>query len=254
MPLIDTPFKRVAVDIVGPIEPRSDKKSRYILTIIDYATRYPEAVALPSIETERVAEALVEMFSRVGIPDEMLTDCGSQFTAEVMKEVSRLLLLQQLTTTPYHPVCNGLVERFHATLKQMLRRMCAERPKDWDKYLPALLFAVREVPQESLGFSPFELLYGRNVRGPMAILRELWSDEVNDEQVLSTYQYVIELRERLEQTCKLARENLEKVQKSKRHTMTNAQGRVNLTSAIKYCYYYRPRVINCYFNGRVHMK
>ena len=212
MPLIDTPFKRVAVDIVGPIEPRSDKKSRYILTVIDYATRYPEAVALPSIETERVAEALVEMFSRVGIPDEMLTDCGSQFTAEVMKEVSRLLSLQQFTTTPYHPMCNGLVERFHATLKQMLRRMCAERPKDWDKYLPALLFAVREVPQESLGFSPFELLYGRNVRGPMAILRELWSDEVNDEQVLSTYQYVIELRERLEQTCKLARENLEKVQ------------------------------------------
>ena len=152
------------------------------------------------------------MFSRVEIPDEMLTDCGSQFTAEVMKEVSRLLSLQQLTTTPYHPMCNGLVERFHATLKQMLRRMCAERPKDWDKYLPALLFAVREVPQESLGFSPFELLYGRNVRGPMAILRELWSDEVNDEQVLSAYQYVIELMERLEQTCKLARQNLDRGQ------------------------------------------
>ena len=49
---------------------------------------------------------------------------------------------------------------------QMLRRMCAERPKDWDRYLPALLFAVREVPQESLGFSPFELLYGRNVCSP----------------------------------------------------------------------------------------
>ena len=133
LPLIDTLFKRVAVDIVGPIEPRSERKSRYIL-MIDYATRYPEAVALPGIETERVAEALVEMFSRVGIPDEMLTDCGSQFTAEVMKEVSRLLSLQQITTTPYHPICNGLIERFHMTLKQMLRKMCAERPKDWDKY------------------------------------------------------------------------------------------------------------------------
>ena len=52
----------------------------------------------------------------------------------------------------------------------MLHRMCAERPKDWDKYLPALFFAISEVPQESLGFSPFELLYGRSVRGPMAIL------------------------------------------------------------------------------------
>ena len=180
--------------------------------MIDYATRYPEAVALPGIETERVAEALVEIFSRVGIPDEMLTDCGSQFTAKVMKEVSRLLSLQQITTTPYHPICSGLIERFHMTLKQMLRRMCAERPKDWDKYLPALLFTIREVPQQSLGFSPFELLYGRNVKGPMAILRELWSGEAPGEQFLSTYQYVIELRDRLEQTCKLAHKNLKKVQ------------------------------------------
>ena len=88
-PLIGTLFKRVAVDIVGPTEPRSDTKSRYILTVKDYTTRYLEPVALNSIEMERVAEALVERFSRVGIPDEMLTNCGSKFTAEVMKEVSR---------------------------------------------------------------------------------------------------------------------------------------------------------------------
>ena len=83
--------------------------------------------------------------------------CGSQFTAEVMKEVGRLLSLQQITTTPYHPISNGRIGRFHMTLKQMLRRMCAERPNDWDKYLPALLFAIREVLQESLGFSPFRI-------------------------------------------------------------------------------------------------
>ena len=65
--------------------------------MIDFAMRYPEAVVLSSIETERVTEVLVEKFSRVGMPDEMLTDCGSQFTAEVIKEVSRLLSLQQLT-------------------------------------------------------------------------------------------------------------------------------------------------------------
>ena len=102
-----------------------------------------------------------------------------------MKKVSRLLSLQQITTTPYHPICNGPIERFHMTLKQMLRRMCAERQKDSDRYLPALLFAIREVPQESLGVSPVKLLYGRNVKGPMAILRELWSGEEPDEQVLS---------------------------------------------------------------------
>ena len=216
MPLIEEPFQRVAVDIVGPLEPVTDKGNRYILTIVDYATRYPEAVPLPRIETERVAEALIDVFSRVGVPREMLTDQGSQFTSEVMKEVSRLLSLKQITTTPYHPMCNGLVEKFNGTLKQMLRRMCAERPKDWDKYLNALLFAYREVPQESMGFSPFELLYGHGVRGPMKILKELWTKDVPDTETKSTYQYVIDLKEKLEETCKLARSQLEKARARQR--------------------------------------
>lgn len=111
---------------------------------------------MSSIETERVAEALVDMFSRLGVPEEMLTDCGSQFTSELMAAISRLLSLKQLTTTPYHPMCNGLVEKFNGTLKQMLRCMCSERPRDWDKYLNALLFAYREVLQETLRFAPFD--------------------------------------------------------------------------------------------------
>ena len=161
MPIIDIPFQRIAVDLVGPIEPMTERKNRYILTIVDYATRYPEAVPLAKIDTETVAEALVEVFSRVGIPNEILTDMGTQFTSDLMKEVGRLLSLHQLTTTPYHPMCNGLVERFNGTLKTMLKKMCVERPKDCDRYVAPLLFAYREVPQESLGFSPFELLYGR---------------------------------------------------------------------------------------------
>jgi IS30 family transposase len=126
MSLIDTPFKRVAVDIVGPIEPMIDRKNRYISTMVDYATRYPETIALPSIETERVAEAVVNMYSRL--------DCGSQFTSQVMNEVNRLLSIRQLKTTPYHTMCNGLDEKFNGSLKQMLKRMCSERPKDLDKY------------------------------------------------------------------------------------------------------------------------
>ncbi|XP_060070207.1 uncharacterized protein LOC132550192 [Ylistrum balloti] len=218
MPLIDTPFKRVAVDLVGPLDPPTQRKNRYILTVVDYATRYPEAVPLPGIEAERVAEALVDIFSRVGIPSEMLTDQGAQFTSAVMEEVSRLLSFRRLTTTPYHPMCNGLVERFNGTLKQMLRRMCAERPRDWDKYINALLFAYREVPQESMGFSPFELLYGRTIRGPMMILRELWTKDLDDdEEVKTTYQYVVDLRERLNETCRIASDSLKmsKVQQRK---------------------------------------
>lgn len=111
MPIIEVPFRRIAVDLVGPIQPATSKGDRYILTVVDFATRYPEAVALKGIETERVAEALVNVFCTVGVPKEMLTDMGSQFTSELMAEVSHLLSIRQLTTSPYHPMCNGLVER-----------------------------------------------------------------------------------------------------------------------------------------------
>ena len=240
MPLIDVPFKRIAIDIVGPIHPKTGSGNRYILTLVDYATRYPEAIALPYIDTPRVAEAMVNVFSRVGVPSEILTDQGSQFTSELIKEISRLLSIRQLTTTPYHPSCNGLVERFNGTLKQMLKRLCADRPSDWDRYLAPLLFAYRETPQVSLGFSPFELIYGRSVRGPMAILKELWNPETKITYqyvppvlfrtnyysieiphgvtaIILTYQYVLELRERLESTCDLAHQELSKAAENAKH-------------------------------------
>lgn len=95
MPIITTPFKRVAVDLVGPLDLRTTKGNKYILTLVDYATRYPEAVPLPGIETERVAEALIDIFSRVGIPRELLSDQGSHFTSDLMKEVSRFIIFKE---------------------------------------------------------------------------------------------------------------------------------------------------------------
>ena len=68
MPLIETLFERVAVDLVGPIQHVTERKNRYILTLVDYATRYAEAIPLPGIEAERVAEALFHMFTRLGFP------------------------------------------------------------------------------------------------------------------------------------------------------------------------------------------
>ena len=110
MLLIDTPFKRVAVDIVGPIAPQSDTGHRYILTLFDYATRYPEAVPINKITTEAVAEALLNIYNRVGIPEEMLTDQRTQFMSKCMQEVSRLLSIKGLPNTPYNSICNRLVE------------------------------------------------------------------------------------------------------------------------------------------------
>ena len=99
MPFIDEPFKRIAVDLIGPVAPVSENGNRYILTVVDFATRYPEVVALPKFETERVAEALLDIFSRVGFPKEILSDRGGQFTSDMMAEVCRLVSIKQLFTT-----------------------------------------------------------------------------------------------------------------------------------------------------------
>ncbi|XP_076043623.1 uncharacterized protein LOC143026738 [Oratosquilla oratoria] len=156
LPLISEPFQRVAVDIVGPIIPRAADGAKYILTCVDFATRWPEAVPLRNIETVTVAEAMFEIFCRVGIPKQVLSDRGSQFTSVMMEELLRLLAVKGLRTTPYHPMCNGLCERFNGTLKKMLKRMAAEQPKEWPRFIAPLLFAYREVPQASLQFSQFE--------------------------------------------------------------------------------------------------
>ena len=217
IPLIHKPFKRVAIDLVGPIGPPSEDGHRYILTLVDFATRYPEAVPLKNNDTETVAEALVDIFSRLGVPEEILSDLGTQFVSECMQEVTRLLSIKQLTTTPYLPMCNGLTEKFNGTMKSMLKRLCSEQPRQWHRYINPLLFAYREVPQESTGFSPFELLYGRAVRGPMFILKELWTKELEEPEVKNSYQYVFELREKLEDTLKLAHTELQKAQHKGKH-------------------------------------
>ena len=154
-----------------------------------------------------------------------MSDQGSQFLSGVMKEVSRLLSMNQIVTTPYHAICYGLVDRYNDTLKAMLKRMCAEKPKDWDRYLPALLFAYREVPQESLGFAPFELLYGRTVRGPMSILK-MWTKEGTEPEVKMTYQYVLDMQNRLHETCHVAEEELSNAQgKHKKYYDVKSQER-----------------------------
>ena len=84
MPLIETPFKQVAVNLVGPITPASEKGHRCILTLVDYATRYSEAVPLKNINTETVTEVLLDMYSRLGIREEVLSNQGTQFVSRCM--------------------------------------------------------------------------------------------------------------------------------------------------------------------------
>lgn len=195
------------MDVVGPVE-RSRSGNRFMLVITDYATRYPEVFPLRSVKAKPVATSLVQLFSRVRFPAEILTDQGTNFMSTLLKQVYQLLGIKSLRTTPYHPQTDGLTERFNQTLKQMLRKFVSETGRDWDQWLPYLLFAYREVPQASTGFSPFELLYGRDVRGPLALLREMWVGSPEGKEPTFVVSYVLQMRELLQKMTTLAQNHL----------------------------------------------
>ncbi|KAI2666719.1 Retrovirus-related Pol polyprotein [Labeo rohita] len=223
LPVIEVPFERIGMDLVGPL-PKSARGHEHILVIVDYATRYPEAVPLRKATAKNIAQELFLLFSRVGIPNQILTDQGTPFMSRVMADLCRLLKIQQLRTSVYHPQTDGLVERFNQTLKRMLKRVAADDRKDWDQMLPYVLFGIREVPQASTCFTPFELLFGRQPRGLLDVARDAW--EQQPVALRSVVEHVAQMREKIERVMPMVREHLVKAQQvQQRHYNRAAQPR-----------------------------
>ena len=149
---------------------------------------------------------LVKFFSWVGIPKVIQSDQGSNFTARVFKEILRDLKIEQRVSSAYHPQSQGCIERFHQTMKNTLRMYCEEVGVDWDDALPLVLFTLRDSIQESTGFSPFELVYGHEVNGPLRMLKERW---LGKEDPPSIVKYVSDFKDRLMRAREIARENFE---------------------------------------------
>ena len=119
LPVMGEPFERITMDIIGPL-PKTRQGHRYVLVVCDYATRYPEAIPLKKFTAPAIAEELIGLFSRHGVPREILTDQGTNFTSQLLKELYQMIGVTPIKTSPYHPQTDGLVERFNQTLKQML--------------------------------------------------------------------------------------------------------------------------------------
>ena len=199
-PPICRPFQKVAIDIVGPL-PLTLGKNQFILSYIDVGSRYPEAIPLKKTTAIEVGKALMNIMSRLSVPEEFLSDRGSNFLSAVLKEAFKFLGVHHSKTAPYHPQSNGAVERFHHTLFQMIRSSSQEG-QHWDELLPCLLFACREAPCSTTGFSPFELVFGKHVRGPLDILRQSWTPNSRSPQLATDW--LLKLRDDLHKMRKLA--------------------------------------------------
>ena len=164
------PWERLSVDITGP-HPRSRRGHVYILTMMDNFSKFVEAVPLSNQEASTVAKALVEtVIVRYGVPLQILTDQGTNFESNLFKEMCRLLEIDKVRTTSYHPRCNGLIERFHRTLNAMLAKVVSTHQRDWDEMLPYVMAAYRASNHEVTGFSPNYLVFGRENRAPLDVV------------------------------------------------------------------------------------
>ena len=201
VPAFEEPFSTLIIDCVGPL-PRTGSEKQYILCS---STRFPEAVPLRSIRTPAICEALKGYFSFFGLPTVIRSDCGSNFQSKQLKKLLKELGIEHITSSVYHPQSQGALERFHGTLKNMLRAYCTEHHNDWDVGLPFLLFAARDSVQESLGFSPNELVFGHTVRGPLKLIKDKWLSNKENGDVCK---YVIDMKNKLASACKTAKSHL----------------------------------------------
>lgn len=155
-------FRHVHIDLVGPLPPSNG--NRYLLTAVDRFSRWPEAIALPDMTAETVARALCESWiSRFGAPETITTDQGRQFESDLFRELSRIIGFKHSRTTAYHPQANGLVERFHRTMKSAIM---AVDSKHWCDHLPMIMLGLRAACREDFGCSAAELVYGQTLRLP----------------------------------------------------------------------------------------
>lgn len=143
----------------------------------------------------KVIHALIQLFSGVGIPEEILTDQGMNFTSRLMKQLHQTLGITALRTSP-HPQTDGLVDRFNQILKSILWKFIADTGRDWDKWLPFVLFTY-SVPQASTGFPPFGLLYSCQLQGLLDLLWKGWEAPTTSTEERSIIKFVLEIRDHL---------------------------------------------------------
>ncbi len=208
---VGSPGQLVAADILGPL-PESDAGNRYILVVGDYFTRWIEAYAIPNQEATTVARKLTnEFFFRYSPPEQLHSDQGRQFEAELVAEACKILGIQKTRTTAYHPQSDGMVERFNRTMLDMLATAAANHPFDWEDHLRPLCLAYNSSVHATTGFTPFYLMFGRQVRMPLDIVYGAPTAESTSQS-----EYAQALRKRLEDAYNRVRDETGQKQERQR--------------------------------------
>ncbi len=202
------PFSRIHMDFLGPL-PKTPQGERHILLLVDAYSKWPEAFVTCTQEASEVARILYDQFiCRYGAMDSILTDRGQCFMSNVVKELCRLLKIDKISTSAYHPQTNAHVERMNGVVTQILRCYTKEDQSDWADHLQTAMLALRASPcTESTTFTPYQLLFGRECRLPIDTMLTPPAAIAKDQQ-----QQVNKIHRSLQITQKIVAENRQKSQ------------------------------------------
>ena len=215
------PFDLVSMDICGPYKVSADG-NKYILVVSDHLTKWVECYPMKNQEASTIAEKFDDYVSRYGVQKRVITDQGRNVESRLMQELCLRYGIDKRTTSAYHPQTDGQTERFNRTMNDMLAQYVSKDEKDWDRWLPSVLFGYRTASHSSTGKSPFELLYGRCARLPIETKIPIVRD---DEQAIPPQEYYSIAKDTIhhsqQQACEALRaaQSRQKTQYDKRVTV-----------------------------------
>ena len=165
---IEDVFSRIHIDILCSL-PKTKEGYQYVLLVVDSFSKWTEAFSLQTQEAKEIADILYnEIFTRFGAPRCIVSDRGKNFMSKLIKALCEYFQVKRTHTSSYHPETNSTVERANSTLAQAIRTYIDKDQMNWPALLPSIMMAFRSSPcTESTGFSPFQLLFGKEMNLPI---------------------------------------------------------------------------------------
>ena len=214
---------RIGIDCVFGL-PLTKEGFKGLLVITEYLTKYPHAVPIKSKTAAEIAQELFKYISIFGPPKEILSDQGREFLNEMVDTMLTLIGTDHRVTSAYHPRTNGLTERFNKTLVSTLKKHTEENTENWPQWIPYCLLAYRSRVHSSTGYTPFELMFGRQM-GQF----ESWVSKPKENEEAELYKRCIQIRQKCETTVPKA---LEKISKSQSKQIKSQNTQHNITTNI----------------------
>ena len=176
------PWERIHVDYAGPVQ------GKMLLIVVDAHSKWPEAQSMSTTTATHTIKALREMFARYGIPQQLVSDNGPQFISEQFAEFMAVNGIKHIRTAPYHPSSNGAAERLVQTIKRGIRTGL-KSGISVDQALQAVLLRLRTMPHSTTGVAPSMLMFGRNIRTRLDLLRPEVCARVREKQAQQRSQH-----------------------------------------------------------------